>query len=293
MVLIGHLVAVRQINVNINFLDLATFGVSIFLFLSGFGLYKSCKANGMGGFFKRRFTLVYVPFAISTIFIGLYKGFFDAHFVEILKTITFLNPSLPIDGTMWYIYFIAMWYIIFFAVFSFFKNDLLRLVTLFIVSCLIYKIPLAEEYEVLTFLFPFHAFTFTIGVAVGMCRPVNRKTLFVLGVICMSVFGYLFSYHFIKYDAMNHIMTAMVSAPAFVFLLASINVRFKPLAFIGGISYEIYLFEGVLRRTVFSENKLVSCIIFFLLVGCIAYSFRAFMTMIFSVKKNQQPHINN
>lgn len=51
MVLIGHLVAVRHINVNINFLDLATFGVSIFLFLSGFGLYKSCKTNGMDGFF--------------------------------------------------------------------------------------------------------------------------------------------------------------------------------------------------------------------------------------------------
>lgn len=205
--------------------------------------------------------------------------------MEIIKTITFLNPSLPIDGTMWYIYFIAMWYIIFFAVFSLFSNDTLILITLFAASCLFYKIPLVKEYEVLTFLFPFHAFTFTIGVAVGMCKPINRNTLFFLGVICMSVFGYLFSYHFIKYDAMNHIMAAMVAAPAFVFLLASMNVRFKPLAFIGGISYEIYLFEGILRRISFSDNKLVSCIIFFLLVGCIAYSFSAFIKMIFSVKK--------
>uniref|UniRef100_UPI0011A8F278 acyltransferase family protein n=1 Tax=Yersinia rochesterensis TaxID=1604335 RepID=UPI0011A8F278 len=134
MVMLGHLIGAKKIDVNIAWLDIATFGVSLFLFISGYGLYKSYESKGLNGFFRSKIHKVYIPFAIATILIGMSRGFFSDKWTDIVKTILFSAPSLPIDGTMWYIYYIALWYVIFYVVFSLLKTNPTRLTALVFIS---------------------------------------------------------------------------------------------------------------------------------------------------------------
>ncbi|EKN3337479.1 TPA: acyltransferase family protein [Yersinia enterocolitica] len=277
MVLVGHLIGVNKLSVPIPFIDIATFGVSLFLFISGYGLVKSYESNGLKNFFIKKIKSVYMPFAIATVLVGMAKGYFSDRWFEIIKTILFINPKLPIDGTMWYIYFIAVWYILFYVSFRFLSNNLLRILFLSVSSVLIYKIPFSQSYDVASFLFSFHAFTFTLGVAVAMCGEYKKELMLALGCMCMVVFLYLFYLHFLSYDPLNHVMASLISAPAIIFIVSYFDVKIKILSFIGGISYEVYLFEGVLRRIDYTSNEITNCLMFFLIVGCIAFSFKSFI----------------
>jgi len=280
MVLFGHLVSAKKIDVNIAWIDVATFGVSIFLFLSGYGLYKSYEQKELKGYFRNKIVNVYMPFILTTILIGAARGFWSDKWLGMIKTILFINPALPIDGTMWYIYYIAMWYVIFYLTFYLLKSDTLRITSLFTISILVFNLPFTEKYSVVSFLFSFHAFTFTLGVAVAMCKPINKKLMLIAGLICFVVFSYLFSMHFIKYNAINHIMASLIAAPAFVLIISSLNMKFKPLIFLGGISYEIYLFEGAFRWLTFAPDKTSSCVIFFLITISCAYTLKSFLSKI-------------
>ncbi|EFD4401430.1 acyltransferase family protein [Escherichia coli] len=274
MVMVGHLIGAKKIDVNIAWLDIATFGVSLFLFISGYGLYKSFESKGLSGYFSGKINKVYIPFALVTFLVGGSRGFWGERWPEMIKTVLFLNPSLPVDGTMWYIYYIAVWYAAFFLLFHIFKNDLIRLLMLSAISLLIFQIPYNEKYAVASFLFRFHSFPFTIGVAVAMCKPANRILMLLLGSLMFITFIYLFSFHFVKYDYMNHVFASMISAPAIIFIIAYLNFDFKPITFIGGLSYELYLFEGAFRWNSFAPNKLASCILFFLITLSCAYMFK-------------------
>lgn len=274
MVMLGHLIGAKKIDINIAWLDIATFGVSLFLFISGYGLYKSFEEKGFNGFFSSKVKKVYIPFAIATFLVGASRGFWGERWIEMVKTISFLNPSLPVDGTMWYIYYIAIWYIAFYLTFRLIKNDALRIISLATISFLMFQLPYNDKYAVASFLFRFHSFSFTIGVAVAMCKPASRKLILLLGSLTFITFIYLFSYHFVKYDYMNHVLTNMISAPAIVLLVAYLNFNLKPITFIGGLSYELYLFEGAFRWNTFAPNKLASCILFFLITLSCAYMFK-------------------
>lgn len=280
MVLFGHLVGAKKIDVNIAWLDVATFGVSVFLFISGYGLFKSQEAKGLDGFFKSKFKSVYLPFVVATLLVSVSRGFLGNKWPEVLKTVLFVNPSLPVDGTMWYMYYIFMWYVVFYVVFKLVKYDLLRIIIMGVISLTVSQIPFIQKYNVLSFLFAFHAFSFTLGVAAGMCSPVSRKAQFIIGVVCLGAFTYLFSFHFIKYNAINHIMASLLSGPTVVFIISSLEIRSKLLAFIGSISYEIYLFEGAFRWNTFAPDKTSSCIIFFLVTVACAFTLKASISKI-------------
>lgn len=277
MVMLGHLIGAKKIDVNIAWLDIATFGVSLFLFISGYGLYKSYESNGLDNYFQKKIKKVYIPFAIATVFVGMSRGFLGDKWYDILKTILFINPSLPIDGTMWYIYFIVLWYVIFYFVFRFLKTNKTRLMLLVLISTAIYSIPFSEKYNVASFLFSFHAFSFTIGVAFSMLNDLTKKQRLVIGTSLFIIFLFLFRVHFIRYDHFNHVITSIISAPAIIILLSCFNLRSLLLKFIASISYELYLFEGAFRHNNFAPDKTSSCILFFLITISCAYTFSIFI----------------
>lgn len=284
MVLSGHLIGAKKTVFNIAWLDIATFGVSLFLFISGYGLYKSFESKGLDGFFNAKIKKVYIPFALATILISGAKGFWSERWPDIVKTILFMNPRLTIDDTMWYVYYIATWYIAFYLVFRLLKNDVLRIIVLGVFSAILFQLPFSEKYPLVTFLFRFHAFSFTIGVAVAMSKPIGKTLLIVTGIAMLLAFSYLFSFHFVKYEYFNHVLTSMLSAPTIIFMLAVLNISSKLLTFIGGLSYELYLFEGAFRWNTFAPDKTASCIIFFLITLSCAYLFKTLFESIGALK---------
>jgi len=122
VVMFGHLVTVHHTTFPTELRWTASFGVTIFLLLSGYGLVKSFDASGLSGFFNKRFTTVYIPFSIVTVAVALLNGSHFSNLRDVIKTLTFTNLNMNIDPTLWYIYFIAIWYVLFYFTFRFIKT---------------------------------------------------------------------------------------------------------------------------------------------------------------------------
>ncbi len=271
MVLFGHLVGAKRTELSGAWEIIATCGVALFLFISGYGLYKSFESKGFQGFWVSKFKKIYVPFVIATFFVGGSRGFWGDRWSEMLETVLFLNLKLTVDGTMWYIYYIVIWYFAFYLIFGLLKTNLLRLMVLAALSFVLFNIPeqLSDTYRIAIPLFRWHAFSFTIGVAVAMLKPIKRSWLLILGCILFLIFSYLLSRYLFNRELL--VATVTISAPAIIFIVSALNIHIKPLAFIGGLSYELYLFEGAFRWNTFSPDKFSSGVIFFLITLSCAY----------------------
>lgn len=94
-----------------------SWGVLIFLVLSGYGLFKSALSKGLGGYWRSRIIGVLVPYVLfSVLQLGL--SFILGEKVEagnVLCTLMGLDFGLNVDPTMWYISFIFVCYAVFFG----------------------------------------------------------------------------------------------------------------------------------------------------------------------------------
>lgn len=96
-------------------------GVSIFLTLSGYGIAKSCKKNGMAEFWKKRIVAVWIPYVIWTlVLMAVYYLFQNPvlskmNTLDIGLTIMGMHPFPVLDPTMWYIPFIFLCYFNFYV----------------------------------------------------------------------------------------------------------------------------------------------------------------------------------
>lgn len=118
--------------------------VGLFLFCSGFGLYKSfkTKTNYLNGFFKNRFSVVLIPFYLITIL------YFAIHLLEGSKY-TLLNGVLSVlgirlvNGDFWFVIAILFFYSFFYLCFRFIKKEGLAILSLavlllsYIVVCIL------------------------------------------------------------------------------------------------------------------------------------------------------------
>lgn len=280
MVLFGHLVGAKKVGLSGAWEIIATCGVALFLFISGYGLYKSFEEKGLHDFWINKIKKVYIPFVAATFLVGGSRGFWGERWLEMLETALFLNLKLTVDGTMWYIYYLIIWYLAFYAIFRILQTNALRIMALATLSFILFNIPshYDDSYRIAIPLFRWHCLSFTIGVAIAMLKPISPRIFLALGAVLFITFLYLISNYVAERKFL--IATITISAPAIIFIISAANINFKPLAFIGGLSYEIYLFEGAFRWNTFSPDKASSCIIFFLITLSCAYFFKASLNYI-------------
>lgn len=92
-----------------------SWGVLIFLVLSGYGIFKSAQGKGLAGYWRNRIVGVLVPYILfSVLQLGL--SFTLGERVgagNVLCTLTGLDFGLNVDPTMWYISFIFVCYTVF------------------------------------------------------------------------------------------------------------------------------------------------------------------------------------
>lgn len=92
-----------------------SWGVLIFLVLSGYGIFKSTQRKGLAGYWRSRIVGVLVPYALfSVLQLGL--SFTLGERVgagNVLCTLMGLDFGLNVDPTMWYISFIFVCYAVF------------------------------------------------------------------------------------------------------------------------------------------------------------------------------------
>ncbi|MFL0251076.1 acyltransferase family protein [Clostridium neuense] len=220
--------------------------VSIFFFLSGYGLTMSKlqKNNYLNNFFSKRLTKVYLPFIlVNAITLIFALSLFNSKF-SLIQILLYLSGLNLIDSTQWFVISILLFYIVFYLCFKFLNAEAAPKVIL------IYSF----VYFFTLILFRFGewwyntAFCFPIGVYIALNYDkfisfIKRNYAFfsTLALICFAVTFYLG--HFVP--SVFSIILNTISSVCFVFVmlcfLFKVKITSKPLFFIGGIAYEIYL----------------------------------------------------
>lgn len=257
---------------NIKFLDLPSvfnygggWGVTIFLIVSGFGLSQSFIKHGLESFVKKRFSKVYVPYVIVTVIwlmidmVFLRKTYSAKTVILSLLGID-LNSSVVIS--YWFVSYIIFWYVIFYCSARFLKNKYLQMGFILVVAAVVgsrnifswlyfFQYPaLTEKTAIVNSLWRLYAYSFPLGVMLGFVyRDLERRTIFVLMLISLLGFAFFVtkSGEWQWYFRLSNTLLFLGLTCALM-LLKKYATSFVPLTFIGGMSYEIYLFERVLEE---------------------------------------------
>lgn len=254
-------------------------GVAIFLILSGYGLNESFKRNGIDGFWKKRFSRVWIPYFIAVTLVWLFWE--HCTWQEYLLDICCWKTSY------WYIGYMVRCYILFWLTARFMPQ---------------YKswALLAIGFSTLFFLDGVQgeqAFSFVTGVLISeknkkidehMCVPLKWVLLLFVVAISLLAFKQTGLYRSIESDIfINLVQTpmkwtfAMGIILGFAFMRFALKSRFLALA--GLIGYELYLvhypFFGVVGRSpirlaLFWLASFIVAYLYYHLNTCISNSIR-------------------
>lgn len=244
LVMIGHLITANKLSLPMQMNSFATFSVSIFLILSGYGLTKSYIDKGINHFFKKRFLNVYVPFVIASVITFSILGYTYSSLSELIKTVTFNQLNLKLDGTMWFIYFIFCWYFVFWLIFSLKISIHNKSIFIFIFSILLYFLIQRVPYKIISYQFTLHSFSFPIGVLIAIYYKGNNKLNTILSVLLLLSFCFSFYSLLSNYSELKLQLSSLLFGLSMFFLFSIIKFNIKYLSLVGLYSYEAYLFEG-------------------------------------------------
>lgn len=237
MVIIGHIgsaMGCQPVG------TLGSFGVALFLFLSGYGINESFKKNGLKNYWGKKLKRVWLPYAIVISTLGLY--IYDFTVGDYLLNIACLKTEY------WFVAFLVKWYIAFWLFTKFCPKYRMALMTAFGLLVLFFFGRLPGE----------QAFCFVAGVAASVyydkLKTINRKNLMLTASIGIAICGmvwFLKDFYAIADTfepgswQMNSVktlikMSACVGIVAAAHALPSISYS-RVLFFMGTLSYELYL----------------------------------------------------
>lgn len=282
LVLLGHSRMWFQIsNIIPNRMTTAgAWGVAIFLTLSGYGLTESFFKKGLSiSFIKRRVIKVILPYAaVSTLwfivdFIAFHQTTSIKNVITTLLGVLLYEPYL--DPTMWYITFMLFWYVVFFIIFLLPVHKGLKVAILLLVAFLLQHntINLNSNWE-------YNYFTFPIGVLISYLKPIifNKNSRIIINNTAIIVL-LIISPYTIEFSNYTEISIAGICVTLWVITLISmLDYKSKILGFLGYISFEIYLLEGVIGgkyREIIGLGVSIRAFIAYLFITiCLAYVFK-------------------
>lgn len=289
LVLLGHL----------NIVDKGgCYGVTLFLFISGYGLMCSYKKNGLFQFWKKRIKGVWIPYLLITILWIVIDYFLGIKYnlTTIFSSLFGLNNI--IDITMWYIKYLIYWYLLFYLIFKYVKNNSFKIISLMIsaIFCfLLCKIDFFAPYSEGAIYFIF----FPLGVIYkffeNYFETTSIKYNFDLPILILFLV-------IVKRTDTISIVASNLFFSYFIIKIVLINdcIKNNFLIFLGNISYEIYLLEGVfLIKYVFIRNYISNdflyVLVYILFVIILAYLYHKLINLICnfrSIKRRGSMRLN-
>lgn len=297
-VILGHMSIDKHIYIAPNMIYAGAWGVTLFLILSGFGITKSYLNNGINlSKLFGRIKSILIPYSVVTLvwilIDSLYLGkSYSAK--TIFLALMGIDVKRSIDASMWYISIILFWYIIFYLSFRLPIKSFIKVLLLFCFSYVINKGYFNTYLLDLSYNWQLSAFSFPIGVTLALYSGEIKNyfkevNLEVLLAIMTAGFFLLFNF-FIKHNS-SSIRYYIISNTFLSFsliilitLLRKYNITSKFIEFIGSISYEMYLFEGVFMwkyslLRIF-HNKLISLILYFGVLILFSFAYNKFTKII-------------
>lgn len=234
---------------------LGSVAVGCFFFISGYGLYASYsikKQSYLDGFILKRFRKLMVPFIFVIL---LYQLVNQGSYEKIFSGLVVGNSDYLLPYS-WYIFCAILFYYAFYFIFKYILNEKIKIFSVFIFTLIFYF--------VLRFVLNWPGFwsgslfLFPIGVFFKYSERYLKKMsglhiiMFSLWITTLIIILYLTN---IKYIG---IIEICCSSFAIILPLTILNISSKNLIFLGSISYEIYLVQGVifylLRRNNVGNN---------------------------------------
>ncbi len=268
-----HLGLFYGINAFKLFVELGAPIVSVFFFISGYGLHISYKNKGdsyLKSFFSRRFWIVLAPYLLATLlFLLLFWPSADCLKKAVYATFSAGNPILPFS---WFALEILYFYLAFYISFRLLPErwKVIGLCLLIVVLMIaFFFLGYGNAWWVSSLAFP--AGVIFAGNEKKLFSAVDKRQgmLWISLLVLMAVFfvSYLAGRVFGKYYVwtVSHVCIALMVA-ILVSWLPLERLNSKPLAFLAKISFEIYLCQGIAMQVLRGRFHILNDFIFVVLV---------------------------
>ena len=240
-----------------NFSYMGTYIVSIFFFLSAYGLYvqNESRENYLDNFLVKRLSKIIVPFFIISLIYMFYR-FVNGQLIDLNFFINLFKQGSTIIYNGWFVDIIILMYIFFYLSFKFFQNKFLSIVfnTIFIICYICLAIKLGYN---------FWWYNSVLAFAIGLIWAKNQNKIdrflekyYFIVIVLVTVL--LFVSHrydiLLKYlhieDSYSYALTANLDNIIFtiyfiIVFLKKINFSNVYLNLIGRISFELYMIHGL------------------------------------------------
>ena len=240
-----------------NFSYMGTYIVSIFFFLSAYGLYvqNESKENYLDNFLEKRLSKIMVPFFIISL-IYMFARFVNGQLMDLNFFINLFKKGSTIIYNGWFVDIIILMYVFFYISFKFFQNKLLSIVlnTIFIICYICLAIKLGYSFWWYNSVLPF---------IIGLIWAKNQNKIdrfldryYFIAIILVTVLLF-FSHKYnilLKYvhleDSYSYALAANLDNIIFtiyfiILFLKKINFSNVYLTLIGRISFELYMIHGL------------------------------------------------
>ena len=240
-----------------NFSYMGTYIVSIFFFLSAYGLYvqNESRENYLDNFLVKRLSKIIVPFFIISLIYMFYR-FVNGQLIDLNFFINLFKQGSTIIYNGWFVDIIILMYIFFYLSFKFFQNKFLSIVfnTIFIICYICLAIKLGYN---------FWWYNSVLAFAIGLIWAKNQNKIdrflekyYFIVIVLVTVL--LFVSHrydiLLKYlhieESYSYALAANLDNIIFtiyfiIVFLKKINFSNVYLNLIGRISFELYMIHGL------------------------------------------------
>lgn len=255
------------------FNDFGAIAVGCFFFISGYGLFASYNKKGQAylvGYPKKRFKKLLIPFLLVIV---LYQIITKFKFLNILYENIVSGNVDPILPHSWYIFCAILFYFIFYIIFTITQNKVLGIIIIYgfttLLFCSVLLIHWNEYWCKSLYLFP-------MGITYKYIenKILNKSSLWIVAILFI-IFTTIISLYTLQFKHMG-LCLANIAPYIFILPLTVIPISSKFLNYLGDISYEIYLVQGVVFY-IFRNNliyiKSDYIFIFVSLIGIITLAF--------------------
>ncbi len=231
-------------------------GMSLFLFISGYGLQVSYGNKGLNGYWSSKIKKVLIPYIIVHVITVIIYFFYHKNAtmnagvgrIKNLMQLSGLDAMNQIDPSMWYISYILFWYFVFWFAHKIFGDSdrAILLVGIIALSGFVY-VPwywgANADYCIMTFFVGMLASGVENRFKCRLEKISTKKWCFIC--IVMLIIGYLITLHYHRVSVITENIGALLSMFSFILIvkLAGRVYNFPLLFFFGTISYWLYLLE--------------------------------------------------
>lgn len=270
-------------NIALSFIkNICDIGVDIFMFLSGFSLaFSFSKDSNIRHFYKKRFLRILPTYFLIFFFVYLYHDIVkqNGNISDVLYNLFFLNFFLDGNIFIWFIPVILVYYLITplyinLIRYSYKISYLPYIIAILLILFIVFDIKFSHGFLWLRL----PIFLLGINLYFDNDRKNHGLLLFMISLVCL-----VGCYYCLNIDSSLYGLKYILYIPIVATILysyRSINYIKTILAFMGGITLEIYLLHERIQWLLdnYINNQLILCVTSIVITIVLSYCVKLFIT---------------